>query len=119
MRLVGENILALNQKFWLRMASRADAADAKMKEKISALSKAIMTITDALVKMTDSQLVDSSALLTEILTAAADENGHWHVPLAPDKEAALKAVIPFSHSFEFELWLSGALGAPKTQRSFR
>ena len=89
---VSENILALNQDFWLRMASRSDSGDAETKERIASLSKAIMTITETLVKMTENQLDDSSELMVEILTAAADEQGHWDLPLAPDKITALKEV---------------------------
>lgn len=90
--MVGENILALNQQFWLRLAARSDVADAKTKEKITSLSKAIMSITEALVKMTDTKLGDASELLTEILTAAADKDGHWDLPLAAEREDALKEV---------------------------
>ena len=94
---VSENILALNQDFWLRMASRSDSGDAETKEKIVSLSKTIMTITETIIKMTENQLDDSSELMVEILTAAADEQGHWDLPLAPDKVTSLKEVLhPFS-----------------------
>lgn len=90
--MVGENILSLNQDFWMRMATRSDSSDAVTKQKIQSLSESISAITTALVKMTEDRVGDASKLLMKILTAAADERGHWDVPLASDRLASMKEV---------------------------
>eukprot|EP00210_Caulerpa_lentillifera_P003798 g3627.t1 len=92
-KMVGENLLSFQQNFWLRLAARADSEDPNTKSKMEALSRAVMTLTEAMVKMADEQLKDSSELVTKILTSAADERGEWELPLAPDQLNALKQAL--------------------------
>lgn len=92
-RAVGENILALDQKFWLRLATRVDTAGSEsQKEALTSLSRAVMSLVDAMVKRADSQLTDSSQILGEILKSAADETGNWNLPLGKKEIAALNKV---------------------------
>lgn len=92
-RAVGENILAMNQSFWLRIATRADAAtSAADREALTSLSRAVMILVDAMVKRADAQLTDFSKVLQQILSAAADENGAWSLPLTKNETAALSEV---------------------------
>lgn len=90
--MVGENLLSFQQNFWLRLAARADSEDPSTRTKMEALSRAVMTLTEAMVKMAEDQLQDSSELVTKILTSAADERGEWELPLAPEQLSALKQV---------------------------
>lgn len=92
-RAVGENILALDQKFWLRLATRVDTADNEAeKEALTSLSRAVMSLVDTMVKKADSQLTDSSKILGEILKTAADETGNWSLPLGQKEVVALNKV---------------------------
>ena len=52
-----------------------------------------MSIVDAIVKKTDAQLIDSAEVLQEILVAAADERGEWHLPLEPERVASMRAAL--------------------------
>eukprot|EP00210_Caulerpa_lentillifera_P008989 g8579.t1 len=64
---------------------------------MKALSGAVTTITEAMVKLADEQLKDSSELVIKILASAADERGKWELPIAPDQFNALKQVPCFPY----------------------
>lgn len=51
-----------------------------------------MRMVDAMVKKSDNQLTDSAAVLQKILVAAADESGHWQLPLSDEKVEAMRKV---------------------------
>lgn len=40
------------------------------------------------------QAVESAQILQDILKAAADEAGEWHMPLQPPQELAFEQVLP-------------------------
>jgi hypothetical protein len=44
-----------------------------------------MVLVDTMVKQSEQKLSDSAATLQAILAAAADENGEWYLPLAPQQ----------------------------------
>lgn len=92
---VADNILSMERKFWLRLATRADTASSEeQKEKLASLARVVMQLVDAMVRKTNEQLTDSAIVLQDILRAAADEvTGEWTVPLPPEKVAAMKAVM--------------------------
>ena len=92
---VAENALSFDQKFWLRLAARADTTeDEEVKEQLKGLAKIVMQVVDAMVQKTDEQLSGSSEVLEQILIAAADEDtGEWQVPLPADKVEAMRAVM--------------------------
>lgn len=80
--MVAQNIFALDAKFWMRIAMRSDSAsDAADKAKLKELADTVMVLVDALVKQSEQKLTDSAGVLQEILTAAADDNGEWYIPL--------------------------------------
>jgi thymidylate synthase ThyX len=71
---VAENIMSFDQRFWLRLATRSDAAaDEEQRQQLAALAKVVMQLVDSVVKRTNEQLSESTALLQDILKAAADE----------------------------------------------
>ena len=56
-KLVAENLLAFDPKFWLRMATRADAAESREeKDRLTALANTVMTIVDTIVARTNTQV---------------------------------------------------------------
>lgn len=71
---VAENIMSFDQRFWLRLATRSDAAaDEEQRQQLAALAKVVMQLVDSVVQRTNEQLSESTALLQDILKAAADE----------------------------------------------
>jgi hypothetical protein len=56
-----------------------------------------MRMVEALVKQSDHQITDSSSVLQNILAAAADERGEWHVPLSDDCLEAMRKVLSDFH----------------------
>ena len=91
--LVAENLMSFDQKFWIRVASRSDTAAPADKAALGALASAVMGLVDAAVQRTDSQLTSAGAALQRILAAGADEKGEWHLPLAPDRIATMRAAL--------------------------
>ncbi|KAL4418972.1 hypothetical protein ABPG77_000885 [Micractinium sp. CCAP 211/92] len=92
---VAENIMSFDQRFWLRLATRSDAAqEEEEKQQLAALAKVVMQLVDSMVKRTNEQLTESTGLLQEILRAAADpQTGEWQLPLSPDKLEAMRGVM--------------------------
>lgn len=92
---VAENIMSFDQRFWLRLATRSDAAqEEEEKQQLAALAKVVMQLVDSMVKRTNEQLTESTGLLQEILRAAADpQTGEWQLPLTPDKLEAMRGVM--------------------------
>lgn len=92
---VAENVMSFDQRFWLRLATRADTATSEEERKgLSDLAKVVMQLVDAMVQKTNNQLSNSAAVLQDILKAAADEEtGEWTVPLPPNKLKAMEAAM--------------------------
>jgi len=93
-RLVAENIVAIDKKFWLRVATRNDTASTnEEKERLQVMASAVMMIVDTVVKKTEQQLSDSSKTLQAIMTAACDEKGQWFLPLRKNEVEAVRAAL--------------------------
>jgi len=93
-QVVAENIFAVDAKFWLRVATRNDtAATAEEKERLQSVASSVMVLVDAMVRKTEQQLTDSSRVLQDIMTAAADDKGEWYLPLAPEQVQALREAL--------------------------
>ena len=60
--------------------------------RLQSLASAVMTLVDAIVKTSQGQLKQSSSVLQEIMTAAADERGEWHVPLTSQQLESMSQV---------------------------
>ena len=108
----------MDQKFWLRVATRNDSAATQADRqryalhvaghqiecskstlifaandcRLQELANTAMRMVDAIVKKSDSQLTDSGRVLQKILAAAADERGEWQVPLPEQKLDAMRKV---------------------------
>ena len=70
------------------MSADFAANDCRLQE----LANTAMRMVDAIVKKSDSQLIDSGRVLQKILAAAADERGEWQVPLPDQKLDAMRKV---------------------------
>ncbi|KAI8471928.1 MAG: hypothetical protein J3K34DRAFT_376301 [Monoraphidium minutum] len=107
--LVAQNILAIDTKFWMRIATRNDSAASQSdKERLRSLADSVMVLVDAVVKQSERQLSDSAATLQAILAAAADENGEWYLPLAPRQVTAVRDAMERSAEALDEALLSNA-----------
>lgn len=60
--------------------------------RLQSLANAVMTLVDAIVKTSQGQLKQSSSVLQEIMTAAADERGEWLVPLTSQQLESMSQV---------------------------
>eukprot|EP00198_Chlamydomonas_reinhardtii_P011959 XP_001701296.1 predicted protein [Chlamydomonas reinhardtii] len=75
-QLVAENVVAVDTKFWMRIATRNDTAASKEdKDKLQ------------------QQLADSGAVLQDILVAAADDKGEWYLPLTDDQVESVREAL--------------------------
>ncbi|KAK9820259.1 hypothetical protein WJX72_008197 [[Myrmecia] bisecta] len=93
-RLVSENVLSFDQKFWLRLAARSDtAASQEEKQSLVSLADCVMGLVDAVVKRTEQQQTASQTVLEKILRAAADDAGRWEWPLPDDKLQAMRQAM--------------------------
>eukprot|EP00798_Chlamydomonas_sp_ICE-L_P025337 gene25337-10994_t len=111
-RVVAENIFQIDTDFWMRMATRNDTAGsdeekAKLtdraskdtaesdeeKAELTDRASKVMLLVDAMVKKTEQQLEDSSSVLQNILTAAADDKGDWYLPLTTKQVGKVRATM--------------------------
>jgi hypothetical protein len=93
-QLVAQNVFAFDTKFWLRVATRADAApDEPSKERLRAVADSVVVLLDAAMKQTESRLTDSARVLQEVLSAAADADGQWYLPLNKEQVAAVRKAM--------------------------
>ena len=93
-KIVAEQVLEMDQAFWMRIATRADGtADPKEREALSQMSTEVMYMVDNLVKSTNQQTDTKVPVLQEILAAAANEQGEWYLPLADGELEAMRAAL--------------------------
>jgi hypothetical protein len=108
-QLVAQNVFAFDTKFWLRVATRADAApDEPSKERLRVVADGVVVLLDAAMKQTESRLSDSARVLQEVLAAAADADGQWFLPLSPAQVAAVRAAMEARAEHLDEALLSNA-----------
>lgn len=92
--LVTANVMALDVKYFLRLAARADGAPEEDRARLAALADRTMRLVDGIVRRTKSQMTDSSAVLTKLVAAAADDGtGAFVLPLRPDRVARLRDAL--------------------------
>ena len=91
LKLVAENVLSFDQKMWIRIASRSDAAESQEeKDKIMMLASKCMKIIETMVESTEDTIKQSSKLLQDIVAAAANpDTGEFDVPLKADALARM------------------------------
>eukprot|EP00240_Pyramimonas_obovata_P005944 CAMPEP_0118933332 /NCGR_PEP_ID=MMETSP1169-20130426/11933_1 /TAXON_ID=36882 /ORGANISM="Pyramimonas obovata, Strain CCMP722" /LENGTH=340 /DNA_ID=CAMNT_0006876083 /DNA_START=37 /DNA_END=1059 /DNA_ORIENTATION=- len=97
--IIGQSVMSLNQKFFLRIATRSDSiSDPEAKKQLSDLAVTVMRLLDEMVKQTKTTMNTSGELLQKIVTAAADPaTGEFMVPLAPENISAMRTAV--SESF--------------------
>lgn len=107
--LVAQNITAIDNKFWMRIATRNDAAASSAdKERLKALADSVMVLVDSVLKSSERKLSESAAVLQSILAAAADADGEWYVPLAKERVGAVRAALDANAAALDEALLSNA-----------
>eukprot|EP00884_Botryococcus_braunii_P003527 jgi/Botrbrau1/13175/Bobra.242_1s0011.2 len=92
-KMVAENLLSFDQKFWVRLATRNDTAEQGDKARLSSLANTVMHTIEGIIKKTGEQLSESGRILQEILAAGADENGEWLLPLLPEQIQRMRQAI--------------------------
>eukprot|EP00270_Netrium_digitus_P011050 TRINITY_DN3487_c0_g1_i1.p1 TRINITY_DN3487_c0_g1~~TRINITY_DN3487_c0_g1_i1.p1 ORF type:complete len:388 (-),score=113.56 TRINITY_DN3487_c0_g1_i1:111-1205(-) len=98
-QLVAENVLAFDQRFWLRLATRAESCPSQDdKADMEELAQSIMSIIERLVQGTEDRINKSTDMLTEMLNSAviaAGEEGQEFVwpPRDPDYLQKLKQAV--------------------------
>ena len=55
------------------------------------LADSVMVVVEAMVQKTDERGAETSTLLQDILASAADESGHWDLPLVQQQREAMRA----------------------------
>ncbi|KAK4804282.1 hypothetical protein SAY86_004099 [Trapa natans] len=88
-KLVGENILAFNEAFWIRLAARTDTCKSEDDKKdYEELAVSVMSIVDRLVHKTNEKIESSTGVLERILKPVVDEEEE--IPWPPRDPEALK-----------------------------
>lgn len=91
-RSVADNILSIDEHFWLRLAARNDAADESEKQKLSSLASTVMHLVEAAVAETEEQLTGSGKVVQEIMKSSANADGTWPMPLPDENVEQMKQV---------------------------
>lgn len=93
--IIGQSVMSLNQKFFLRIATRSDStSDPEAKQQLSDLAVTVMRLLDEMVKQTKTTMNTSGEVLQEIVTAAADPvSGEFMVPLTQENIKAMRQAI--------------------------
>ncbi|XP_010051954.2 uncharacterized protein LOC104440706 isoform X2 [Eucalyptus grandis] len=90
-QIVGENILAFNEGFWIRLAARTDTCKSDDDKKdYEELALSVMSIVDRLVHKTNEKIESSTDVLKGILKPVVDEKEEISWP--PRDPKALKAM---------------------------
>ena len=94
-KLVAENVLSFDQKMWIRLASRSDAAETQEeKDAFMTLASKCMKLIETMVEQTESTIQESSKLLENIVATAADpDTGEFQVPLTSESVARMRAAV--------------------------
>ena len=80
--------------FFVRIAELNDKArSSEDKKRLAALADTVMTTLDVIVRRTEEQVDTSAETLQSILSAAAEEDGEFLVPLSAAKALALRAAV--------------------------
>lgn len=91
-RSVADNILSIDEHFWLRLAARNDAANEEEKQKFSSLASTVMHLVEAAVAETEEQMTGSGKIVQEIMKASANADGTWPIPLPDENVEKMKQV---------------------------
>ncbi len=91
-KLVAENVLSFDQKMWIRIASRSDAAESQdEKDALMSLAGKCMKLIETMVQKTENTIQASSKSLENIVAVAADpDTGEFDVPLTRESVARMR-----------------------------
>eukprot|EP00793_Prasinoderma_coloniale_P005191 PRCOL_00000952-RA len=91
--VVRENILTFDPSFFLRIAARADTAEAAERDAMVALAGEVMTMLDKIVTETEKRSDKSGDTLTAIVASAAEADGQFQVPLSDAAVERMRAAV--------------------------
>lgn len=96
-RSVADNIMSIDEHFWLRLAARNDSADESEKQTFSSLASTVMHLVEAAAAETAEQLTGSGKIVQTILTAGANSDGSFVFPLPDENAERMKQVCSCDH----------------------
>jgi len=83
--------LVSNPSFFMAIAARADKEKSdEKKDQLNNLANSVVSCLEVIVQRTEEKVDTSAELLQEVLKSAAEDDGEFLVPLAPDKRQALR-----------------------------
>ncbi|GAQ86510.1 hypothetical protein KFL_002930070 [Klebsormidium nitens] len=106
-QIVAQNVMELDQVFWLRMATRSDVCKSEDdKEDYVELSQRVMSLVDKIVRKTTEKIDDNAGVLEMVLDAAAEQTGEWRVPLSKERINAMRKVMDQRQEYLDETFLA-------------
>lgn len=96
-----------NKDFFLRIAQKVDEAnDEEQKMRYANLADAVVKTLNVLVESTEDKMDVAAKTLQQVLSAAAEDDGEFLVPLSAEKRDALKAAVTDNFSTLDQTFLS-------------
>jgi len=93
-QVLAENIQTVDQRFWLRIAEKSDAADTQEeRDAIGRLASSIANTVEQLVQKADELLEDDASRVQSLLKVLANEGGDFSVPVSDERLLALREAI--------------------------
>jgi len=80
-------------QFFLRIAELCDGADDQERERLAALADNLAKTLAVVVEAAEEKMDDASALLQEVVTACAEPDGEFLVPLSDERFEALQKAV--------------------------
>ena len=92
--LLGDNMGAVDQRLFLRLAELSDAAsDDAERNAISQLASTVATVVEDLLNQAEQQLDADAQNAQALLQAAASASGEFDVPIPPERAEAVRAAV--------------------------
>ena len=92
--LLGDNMGAVDQRLFLRLAELSDAAsDDAERDAISQLASTVATVVEDLLNQAEQQLDADAQNAQALLQAAASASGEFDVPIPPERAEAVRAAV--------------------------
>ena len=92
--IVANDMKAIDQRFFLRLAELADAADDEAdRDSIAELASSVASSVETLLRLADEKIQDDGSKAQAILQIAASESGEFEVPIPAERAAAVRAAI--------------------------
>ena len=92
--LLGDNMGAVDQRLFLRLAELSDAAsDDAERDAISQLASTVATVVEDLLNQAEQQLDADAQNAQALLQAATSASGEFDVPIPPERAEAVRAAV--------------------------